>query len=163
MDMELWMIIDAGVCLIILGAALLGAIKYNRTSSSMCNSYGLSIYFPGSRLSKVDSMVNTYRELGIDSDYARCIQQYATISASGQAATGGTHTIFDVLGGMGGSSSGSTGSYGSGSSGSYGSYGSGSYGSGWLRSSGSGWLLWLRTGSDPLRPRLAGWPWLAMV
>lgn len=101
-----------------LAAVLLGAIKYNRTSTSMCNSYGLSIYFPGSRLSKVDSMVNTYRELGIDSDYTRCIQQYATVSGSGQAATGGTSSLYDMLSGYG---------YGSGSGSSY--SGSSSYGS----------------------------------
>ena len=97
-----------------LAEVLLGAIKYNRTSSSMCNSYGLSVYFPGSRLSKVDSMVKTYKQLGLDSSYSKCIQEYATVQASGQAASGGTHSVFDVLGGSGayaGASGGS--SYGS--------------------------------------------------
>ena len=90
-----------------LANVLLGSIKYNRTSSGMCNSYGLSIYFPGSRLSKVDSMVGTYRSLGIDSDYTKCIQQYAAVSTSGQVASGGSTSIFDLLSNYtGGSSSG---------------------------------------------------------
>ena len=81
--------------------ALLGAIKYNRTSSSMCNSYGLSIYFPGSRLSKVDAMVDTYEKLGMDDSFAKCICQYATMQTSGQSAAGGTSSVYDMLSGSG--------------------------------------------------------------
>ena len=94
-----------------LASVLLNAIKYNGTSSSMGHSYGLSIYFPSTRLSKVDSMVSTYKQLGLDQDYMKCIQQFATVSASGQAVTGGTGSFYNSLGG-----SGSQGSTGSGSS-----------------------------------------------
>ena len=43
--------------------SVLGAVKYNRTSSNMANSYGLSIYFPYKKLSKVDRMVQTYGDI----------------------------------------------------------------------------------------------------
>ncbi len=85
---------------------LLNAVKYNRTSSSMCNSYGLSIYFPSSRLSKVDSMVNTYSKLGMDTDFTKCIRQYATVQTAGQSAAGGTGSVYDMLTGGGSYSSG---------------------------------------------------------
>ncbi|MBQ4251845.1 MAG: hypothetical protein II704_02240, partial [Erysipelotrichaceae bacterium] len=48
---------------------------------------------------------------GLDQDYMKCIQQFATVSASGQAVTGGTGSFYNSLGG-----SGSQGSTGSGSS-----------------------------------------------
>ena len=56
---------------------LLNAVKYNRTSSDMTNSYGLSIYFPYQKLSKVDTISNTYEEIGMDSDYTSCIKSFA--------------------------------------------------------------------------------------
>lgn len=103
-----------------LAQALLGAIKYNQTSNSMTNSYGLSIYFPYQRASKVDSMVNTYEAIGMDEDYTRCIQEFASIGVAGQAVsysnaqqTGLSSTsLLEQLTGMGsiGSSS-SSGSY----------------------------------------------------
>ena len=120
---------------------LLSAIKYNRTSSNMCNSYGLSIYFPKSRSSKVDSMVGLNRKLGMDTDFTQCIQQYATMQTAGVSTSGGTSSVFDMLSGSGGyagygdasgsfdlsSLFGSTGSSsGSGSSSGYGSSGYGS-------------------------------------
>ena len=109
---------------------LLGAVKYNRTSKDMTNSYGLSIFFPSRRLSYVDSMVKTYKALGVDEDYTRCIQQAATMQASGQAVSGGTSSPFgmleQLLGGSGSYSTGSSGSsYGSLFGGSGSSYGSG--------------------------------------
>ena len=97
---------DAGEAL---AEALLGAVKYNRTSSSMTNSYGLSIYFPYRKASKVDQAVDTYEEIGMDEDYARCIQTFASLEVSGQASTGGTSSPLPSLMGMlgGGSSGGS--------------------------------------------------------
>ena len=136
-----------------LSEALLGAVKYNRTSSTVKNAYGLSIYFPY-RSSQVKTAVSTYNEIGFDSDYSECIRNFANYSSSGQTAaysSSGYSSLFDtLLGGMSdyssysGSSSGSS-SYsnsGYGSSSSYGSlfgsssgygYGSGSssYGSGY--------------------------------
>ncbi|MDU6630219.1 MAG: clostripain-related cysteine peptidase [Lachnoanaerobaculum sp.] len=88
--------------------SILGAVKYNRTSSNMSNSYGLSIYFPYKKLSKVDRMVQTYGDIGMDSEYTKMIQQFATLQASGQIAGGGETTPANTLtGNYQGNSSGS--------------------------------------------------------
>ncbi len=91
-----------------LADAILGAVKYNRTSSDMTNSYGLSIYFPYRKVSTVDQAVDTYEEIGMDNEYVRCIQAFASMEAGGQAASGGTGSPLPSLMGMlgGGSSSG---------------------------------------------------------
>ena len=82
---------------------LLSAVKYNRTSSNMTNSYGLSIYFPYRKASLVDDAVDTYEQIGMDSEYARCIQAFASMEVSGQAASGGTSSpipsLMDMIGG----------------------------------------------------------------
>ena len=87
--------------------ALKSAIKYNRTSSNMTNSYGLSIYFPYKKTHKVDSMVNTYEDIGMDKEYAKCIQNFASMEVAGQVAAGGSQTplpsIFGELSGSGNS------------------------------------------------------------
>lgn len=80
-----------------LANALKSSIKYNRTSSNMTNAYGLSIYFPYKQSSKVDSMVNTYENIGMDEDYAKCIQSFATMGVAGQVASGGTSTPMPSL------------------------------------------------------------------
>ena len=104
-----------------LAQALLGAVKYNRTSSNMTDAYGLSIYFPYQKVSQVDDAVATYEAIGMDDDYMRCIQEFASLETGGQAVSGGAaNPLFSLLGGTyGGSSGGYSGS----------SYGSGSYGS----------------------------------
>ncbi len=98
-----------------LAEALLSAVKYNRTSSNMTNAYGLSIYFPYKKASSVDEMVDTYEAIGMDDDYARCIQEFASLEVSGQAATGGTSSALpsllgSLLGGATGNTSSSSGS-----------------------------------------------------
>ncbi len=98
-----------------LAEALLGAVKYNRTSSNMTNAYGLSIYFPYKKTSSVDEMVDTYEAIGMDDEYARCIQEFASLEVSGQAASGGTSSVLPsllgtLLGGNTGNTSGSSGS-----------------------------------------------------
>ena len=87
-----------------LATALLGAVKYNRTSSNMTNAYGLSIYFPYQSTKKVDSAVATYEAIGMDDDYARCIQQFASLETGGQAVSGGTSSPLELLLGGGGGS-----------------------------------------------------------
>lgn len=72
-----------------LAKTLLSAVKYNRTSTDMTNAYGLSIYFPYQRISKVDSAVAAYQAIGMDSEYTRCIQQFASMEVGGQAISGG--------------------------------------------------------------------------
>ena len=85
-----------------LAEALLGAVKYNRTSSNMTNSYGLSIYFPFRKASLVDDAVDTYEQIGMDEDYLRCIQSFASMEVSGQAVSGGTASplpsLMDLMG-----------------------------------------------------------------
>ena len=88
--------------------ALLGAVKYNRTSSNMTNAYGLSIYFPYQKSKNVDQAVATYELIGMDDEYARCIQEFASMEVSGQVATGGTASPLPSLMGMMGSSGGSS-------------------------------------------------------
>jgi len=83
-----------------LSKALLGAVKYNRTSSTVNNAYGLSIYFPYKRTSSVQTAVNTYQAIGMDEEYTRCIQQFASLGVAGQAASGGmTSPLTSLLGG----------------------------------------------------------------
>lgn len=80
-----------------LAEALLSAVKYNRTSSNMTNAYGLSIYFPYKKASSVDEIVDTYEAIGMEEEYARCIQEFASLEISGQAATGGTASPLPAL------------------------------------------------------------------
>lgn len=70
--------------------ALKGCIRYNRTSVSMKNSYGVSIYFPYSSFKSMNSAVALYNNIGISGDYSRCIKSFASLAAGGQIATGGT-------------------------------------------------------------------------
>ena len=90
-----------------LSQALLGAVKYNRTSSNMAaGSNGLSIYFPYRKASKVDSAVKTYSAIGMDESYSRAIQEFASLEVSGQVSAGGTASpLPSLLGTLGGSAS----------------------------------------------------------
>ncbi len=90
-----------------LAEALLGAVKYNRTCSSMTNAYGISIYFPYKKVSSVDQAVKTYKQIGMDEEYARCIQEFASLEVSGQAVSGGTSSPLPSLLGTLGEVSGS--------------------------------------------------------
>lgn len=99
-----------------LAEVILDAVKYNRTSSNMTNSYGLSIYFPFKKISSVDEMVETYELIGMDEEYARCIQEFASMEVSGQAVSGGTQSPLPSLMGMLGSATGGQ------NSGGYGNY-----------------------------------------
>ncbi len=86
-------------------SALQGAVKYNRTSSNMSNSYGISIYFPYRKTSTVDKAISTYSAIGMDESYAQAIRDFAGLQVSGQAVS------------YGGYSSGAGGSFSSGGSG----------------------------------------------
>lgn len=113
-----------------LSAALKGCVAYNKTTIS--KAYGVSIYFPYESLNGVKSAVSTYNSLGIDSEYAKCIQSFASLEQGGQFASSasqygygsyssGGDLLSTLLGGFmdSGSYSGSTGS----------GYGSSAYGS----------------------------------
>lgn len=79
-----------------LSKAIQAAVKYNKTSTNMTNAYGISIYFPYQKANKVDSACNTYNQIGMDSAYAKCIQQFASLETSGQIAAGGATTASPV-------------------------------------------------------------------
>ena len=70
--------------------AVLGAVKYNKTSDNMTNACGLSIYFPYRSTSKVSKITDIYRKIGIGDEYSRCIQNFAKMETGGQVAAGGT-------------------------------------------------------------------------
>ncbi len=80
-----------------LAKAILGAVKYNRTSSNMNNAYGVAIYFPYKKTSKVSSAIKTYNSIGMDSAYTKCIQEFASLEVSGQVASGGTSSPLPSL------------------------------------------------------------------
>ena len=93
-----------------LAEAIKGCVKYNMTSSSMTNSYGLSMYFPMKRASSVDSMVDTAEGIGMSDDYTAMIRDAASMNVYGQVATGGagdaSSSLFGdgISGGMSGQS-----------------------------------------------------------
>ena len=71
-----------------LADALQGAVKYNRTGGGISNAYGLSIYFPYKKTGKVNQIVSTYKAIGMDDEYTRCIQEFASLEVSGQLSAG---------------------------------------------------------------------------
>ena len=87
-----------------LAEAILGAVKYNRTSSNMPNSYGLSIYFPQKNKKYLSTMLNTYEAIGMDEDYSDCLRAFATYQGAGQASGqyyGGSTSPYGGLSGSG--------------------------------------------------------------
>lgn len=71
-------------------SVVLEAVKYNRTSSNMSHANGISIYFPYKKVGKVDSAVAQYKQIGMDTEYARCIQEFASMETTGQVHSGST-------------------------------------------------------------------------
>ena len=84
-----------------LAEAVKGAVKYNRTSSSISNAYGLSIYFPGQNRKYVDSAVQTYDVIGMDDEYTDAVRKVASLQTVGQVATGGENSPVSSLLGTG--------------------------------------------------------------
>ena len=90
------------------------AIKYNRTATCVSNAYGLSIYFPYKKVSKLDSLLKTYDNIGMDSDYSRCIKEFAKLELNGQLqGSGTTSAIPSLMGGYAGSTQASSSPYSS--------------------------------------------------
>lgn len=87
-----------------LSDAILSAVKYNRTSNSMTNAYGVSIYFPYKKASKVDSATAINSAIGVDNEYNTCIKAFAGLETTGQISAGGQGS---PLGSLFGTSSGS--------------------------------------------------------
>ena len=81
-----------------LAKAVTGAVKYNRTSSDIANAYGLSIYFPYRNASNVSSAVATYKDIGMDDEYSKCIEAFASLEYAGQSSSGGSsYSSFNSL------------------------------------------------------------------
>ena len=80
-----------------LASALQGAVKYNRTSSGMSGSNGISIYFPYRKTSSVDKAVSTYSAIGMDDSYSQAIREFASLEVSGQASAGGSASSLSSL------------------------------------------------------------------
>ena len=80
-----------------LAKALDGAVKYNRAGSTMTNSYGISIFFPYKKLSSVDKTVKIYDQIGMDSDYTKCIKEFASLETGGQVSGGGSNSVLGSL------------------------------------------------------------------
>jgi len=68
-----------------LSAALKGCVAYNK--STISRAYGVSVYFPYETLNGVKSAVNTYNSLGLDAEYTKCIQSFASVGQGGQFAS----------------------------------------------------------------------------
>ena len=80
---------------------LRGCIKYNRSSSNITNANGISIFFPYNKLSELTPILQTYDEVGIDSEYSKCIKSFASVAAGGQVVSTGSGNLLDtLLGGM---------------------------------------------------------------
>ena len=79
------------------------AVKYNNTTRDMTNSYGLSIYFPYANSKYVQSAEKIYDEIGLSSEYTRCIQTFAAMELAGQYISGGSGDPFNSLFGIFGS------------------------------------------------------------
>ena len=58
-------------------------IIYNKTTSDIENSNGLSIYFPNESLENYDKMLYIYKNIGFGSNYINVITEYANILAGG--------------------------------------------------------------------------------
>jgi hypothetical protein len=86
-----------------LSKAVKNAVKYNKTSSNMTNSYGVSIYFPYKKTSYVDKACQNYEAIGLDSEYSKCIKQFAAVETTGQISAGGSSSPIGTL--LGGSTS----------------------------------------------------------
>jgi hypothetical protein len=80
-----------------LAAALRGCVKYNRTSKNITNANGISVFFPSGKLSQMNSVLSTYDQIGIATEYRECITSYASVTAGGQAVSNGSGNFLEVL------------------------------------------------------------------
>lgn len=63
------------------------AISYNKYTSTVKNSNGLSIYFPYKDLSYYEKMLEVYPKIGIDSSYTSTLTEFANMLAGGKNNT----------------------------------------------------------------------------
>lgn len=83
-----------------LAKAVKSAVKYNKTRN-INNSYGLSIFFPYSSLSKVNSMIKIYDNINMSKEYSEVVKSFASYASSGQIVTqnsgSSSNSLFDIL------------------------------------------------------------------
>lgn len=80
-----------------LASALKACIKYNKHSSDMNRSNGVSIYFPYGRLSSVNEALSIYESIDMDKSYTECIRSFASLTAGGQIASGSDSSPLTTL------------------------------------------------------------------
>ena len=83
-----------------LSDAILSAVKYNRTSNTMTNAYGVSMYFPYKKASKVNTVSAINNDIGVDNEYNKCMQAFAGLETTGQVAAGGEGSALGSILGM---------------------------------------------------------------
>ncbi len=82
-----------------LSQALQSCVKYNR-SRNISNAYGISIYFPYRNTRYLSSIIQIYKNMSFNDDYAEAVKGFANLQASGQLVTNSTsNSLFDLLGG----------------------------------------------------------------
>ena len=79
--------------------ALLSAVKYNNVSTSMSNSYGISIYFPYNSTKYVNNVLKNYDELDMDANYTAVVRNFVNYQTSGQVSSGGSTNPLSSLSG----------------------------------------------------------------
>jgi hypothetical protein len=63
----------------------------------------VSIFFPYGRLSKLNSMLETYEEIDIGDEYSKCIRSFASVTAGEQIVSSGSENMLEtLLGGLSG-------------------------------------------------------------
>ncbi|MDD3656584.1 MAG: clostripain-related cysteine peptidase [Atribacterota bacterium] len=77
--------------------ALRGCIKYNRTTNNITNANGLSVFFPYGRLTRLNSMLETYEEINMSEEYSECIKSFASVMAGGQVISTGSGNLLETL------------------------------------------------------------------
>ena len=63
------------------------SVVYNKTTSYVENSNGISLYFPNEYLEYFDDMLNVYKNIGFSKNYIKIMQKYVNIIAGGHNKT----------------------------------------------------------------------------
>lgn len=89
--------------------SLMSCIKYN--NATMANSYGLSVYFPYRSSKYVNTVLNTYKNIDMNSDYADVVRSFASYQTAGQVSSGGSHNAYQSFNSYGSGYGNQTNSY----------------------------------------------------
>lgn len=87
-----------------LADALAEVIVYNRTTRSVDDANGLSLYFPYNDTDAVDTMLALYREMGLAEDWQQMVTDFSALLMSGNVEAGtDMRESFGAAGGLGAS------------------------------------------------------------